>query len=71
MLRLRALSLRKAEARVSVFGDTSNILLINQGRIVAEGTVLGKAPARVICGNLQTANATIYIVDQVLTPPAA
>jgi len=39
--------------------------------VAARGTVLGKAPARVICGNLQTANATIYIVDQVLTPPAA
>jgi uncharacterized surface protein with fasciclin (FAS1) repeats len=39
--------------------------------VAAGGTVLGAGPARVICGNLQTANATIYIVDQVLTPPAA
>lgn len=38
--------------------------------VAAGGTMLGAAPARVICGNLQTANATIYIVDQVLTPPA-
>jgi uncharacterized surface protein with fasciclin (FAS1) repeats len=38
--------------------------------VAAEGTLLGKAPARVICGNLQTANATIYIVDQVLAPAA-
>jgi uncharacterized surface protein with fasciclin (FAS1) repeats len=36
----------------------------------AEGTLLGRAPARVICGNLHTANATIYIVDQVLAPSA-
>jgi uncharacterized surface protein with fasciclin (FAS1) repeats len=39
--------------------------------VAAGGTMLGAAPAHVICGNLQTANATIYIVDQVLTPPAA
>jgi len=25
----------------------------------------------VICGDLQTANATVYVIDQVLTPPAA
>ncbi|WNV75344.1 fasciclin domain-containing protein [Geodermatophilus sp. DSM 44513] len=35
-----------------------------------EGTVTG-TPASVICGNVQTANATVYIVDQVLAPPAA
>ena len=39
--------------------------------IAAEGTVLGQAPANVICGNVQTANATVYVIDQVLTPPAA
>lgn len=38
--------------------------------VAAEGTLLGVAPARVVCGNVQTANATIYIVDQVLAPPA-
>jgi uncharacterized surface protein with fasciclin (FAS1) repeats len=37
----------------------------------ADGTVLGEADASVICGNVQTANATVYIIDQVLTPPAA
>ena len=37
--------------------------------IAAEGTVLGQAPATVICGNVQTANATVYIIDQVLAPP--
>ena len=39
--------------------------------VAAEGTVLGEADASVICGNVQTANATVYIIDQVLTPPAA
>ncbi len=39
--------------------------------VAAEGTLLGAAPAVVVCGNLQTANATVYLIDQVLTPPAA
>ena len=39
--------------------------------VAAEGTVLGESEAGVICGNVQTANATVYIIDQVLTPPAA
>ena len=33
-------------------------------------TVTG-TPANVICGNVQTANATVYIVDQVLAPTPA
>ncbi|MBM7806252.1 putative surface protein with fasciclin (FAS1) repeats [Geodermatophilus bullaregiensis] len=33
-------------------------------------TVTG-TPASVICGNVQTANATVYIVDQVLAPATA
>jgi uncharacterized surface protein with fasciclin (FAS1) repeats len=27
--------------------------------------------SNVVCGNVQTANATVYIVDSVLMPPAA
>ena len=38
--------------------------------IAADQTVTGKADAGVICGNVQTANATVYIIDQVLAPPA-
>ncbi len=38
--------------------------------VAAEGTVLGESEASVICGNVQTANATVYIIDQVLAPPA-
>lgn len=36
--------------------------------VPAEGTLLQAAPATVVCGNLQTANATVYLVDQVLAP---
>jgi uncharacterized surface protein with fasciclin (FAS1) repeats len=39
--------------------------------VASEGTLVGAAPATVICGNLQTVNATVYLIDQVLTPPAA
>jgi uncharacterized surface protein with fasciclin (FAS1) repeats len=38
--------------------------------IAADGTLAGAAGS-VICGNVQTANATVYIVDQVLKPAAA
>jgi uncharacterized surface protein with fasciclin (FAS1) repeats len=38
--------------------------------IAGEGTVVG-TEASVICGNVQTANATVYIIDQVLKPAAA
>ena len=38
--------------------------------VAAEGTVVGMEAA-VICGNVQTANATVYIIDQVLAPAAA
>jgi uncharacterized surface protein with fasciclin (FAS1) repeats len=37
--------------------------------IAMDGTVVGMQ-ASVICGNVQTANATVYIIDQVLKPAA-
>jgi len=37
--------------------------------IAGDGTVV-KMDAKVICGNVQTANATVYIIDQVLAPTA-
>jgi uncharacterized surface protein with fasciclin (FAS1) repeats len=38
--------------------------------IAMDGTITGMQ-ASVICGNVQTANATVYIIDQVLKPAAA
>lgn len=32
---------------------------------------VGTGKAAVVCGNVQTANATVYIIDSVLMPPAA
>ena len=39
--------------------------------VPADQTLAGAAPAAVVCGNVATANATVYLVDQVLAPPAA
>jgi uncharacterized surface protein with fasciclin (FAS1) repeats len=38
--------------------------------VPAEQTVTGAAAATVVCGNVPTANATVYVIDQVLTPAA-
>ncbi|TWH74603.1 fasciclin domain-containing protein [Modestobacter roseus] len=37
-------------------------------QVAAEDTVAGAAPATLLCGPLQTANATVYVLDQVLAP---
>ena len=36
----------------------------------AMGSTYEVNKASVVCGNVQTANATVYIIDTVLTPPA-
>jgi uncharacterized surface protein with fasciclin (FAS1) repeats len=38
--------------------------------VPASGTFTQQKPATVLCGNVQTANATVYIIDQVLAPPS-
>lgn len=37
----------------------------------AMGSTYEVNKANVVCGNVQTANATVYIIDTVLTPPAS
>lgn len=50
--------------------DTVTITASGAGFSVAAGqTLAGAKPAGVICGNVQTANATVYLIDQVLKPP--
>jgi len=39
--------------------------------VTGSGDVLKVNGATVICGGVQTKNATVYLIDQVLTPPAA
>jgi uncharacterized surface protein with fasciclin (FAS1) repeats len=35
------------------------------------GTTYSVNGASVVCGNVQTANATVYIIDSVLMPPSS
>ena len=44
-------------------GDTLTIEGDENGMTVTDGTVT----ANVICGNVPTANATVYVIDKVLT----
>jgi uncharacterized surface protein with fasciclin (FAS1) repeats len=39
--------------------------------VTGSGDALQVNGANVICGGVQTKNATVYLIDQVLTPPAA
>jgi uncharacterized surface protein with fasciclin (FAS1) repeats len=39
--------------------------------VSADQTLVGAAPATVLCGSVPTANATVYLIDQVLGPIAA
>ncbi|GAB3305459.1 hypothetical protein GCM10027451_11700 [Geodermatophilus aquaeductus] len=57
-----------AGTHTTVAGDEVTIEGSGESFTVAQ-TVTG-TPASVICGNVQTANATVYIVDQVLAPAA-
>ncbi len=57
-----------AGTHTTVKGDQVTIEGSGESFTVAQ-TVTG-TPASVICGNVQTANATVYIVDQVLAPTA-
>jgi uncharacterized surface protein with fasciclin (FAS1) repeats len=51
-------------------GDTVVVEGTGQALSVPAGsTIAGQAPAAVVCGNIQTANATVYVIDQVLGLP--
>jgi uncharacterized surface protein with fasciclin (FAS1) repeats len=48
--------------------DTLTVAGTAQDPAISGDQTLSGQPAKVVCGNLQTANATIYIVNQVLKP---
>ncbi|MCO7218852.1 fasciclin domain-containing protein [Klenkia sp. PcliD-1-E] len=55
----------------TLLGDTVTVTGSADAPVVsADQTLLGAADATVVCGNVQTANATVYIIDQVLVPQA-
>ena len=55
-------TLNNDDVTIDAAGDTFTI--------AGEGTI-SQVDASVICGNVQTANATVYVIDQVLAPPGA
>jgi uncharacterized surface protein with fasciclin (FAS1) repeats len=58
-----AVALGVAELTAAVTGP-------NGAPVVAVGeTAINLTPVPVVCGNVQTANATVYIIDTVLMPP--
>jgi uncharacterized surface protein with fasciclin (FAS1) repeats len=53
----------------TLFGDTITVTgAAAQPTLTADQTVPGSAAATVVCGDVPTANATVYVVDQVLAP---
>jgi uncharacterized surface protein with fasciclin (FAS1) repeats len=48
--------------------DTLTVTGSAQDAVISGDQTLSGQPAKIVCGNLQTANATIYIIDQVLKP---
>jgi uncharacterized surface protein with fasciclin (FAS1) repeats len=54
---------------------TGTLATLEKGSVKAEGTepniTVGATgtEAKVVCGNVQTANATVYIIDTVMMPP--
>ena len=47
--------------------EKQNVTVAGSG----EAFTVGSAKANVVCGNVQTANATVYLIDSVLMPPAS
>ena len=57
-----------AGTHTTVAGD--QVTIEGSGEMFTVAQTVTGTPATVICGNVQTANATVYIVDQVLAPAA-
>ena len=58
-----------AGTHTTVNGD--QVTIEGSGEMFTVAQTVTGTPATVICGNVQTANATVYIVDQVLAPTPA
>ena len=59
-----------AGTHTTLNGDEVTIAGSGEDFTVAMDGTLTMTEASVICGNVQTANATVYIIDQVLAPAA-
>ena len=51
-----------------------NFVTVQKGMLSTMGSgqnfTVGTGGAKIVCGNVQTANATVYLIDGVLMPPA-
>ncbi|MCF3937026.1 MULTISPECIES: fasciclin domain-containing protein [Gordonia] len=54
----------------AVVGEHETLLEGQSVEVTGEGDELMVNDAGVVCGGVQTANATVYLIDTVLTPPA-
>jgi uncharacterized surface protein with fasciclin (FAS1) repeats len=54
-----------------IAGTTQATVQGGEVEVAGEADMLTVNGANVICGGVPTANATVYLIDQVLTPPAA
>ena len=54
-----------------IAGTTQTTVQGADVEVTGEGDTLMVNDASVICGGVQTANATVYLIDTVLTPPAS
>jgi uncharacterized surface protein with fasciclin (FAS1) repeats len=61
---------RLAGTHTTLDNDEVTIAGAGQSFTVAGAGTLTQTDAAVVCGNLQTANATVYLIDQVLDPTA-
>jgi uncharacterized surface protein with fasciclin (FAS1) repeats len=61
---------RLAGAQTTLNNDTVTIEGSGENFTISGDQTLTGQPATVICGNVQTANATVYVIDQVLKPQA-
>ena len=53
-----------------VAGQTLNTVQGDKLKITGEGDSLKAQDASVVCGGVQTANATVYLIDSVMMPPS-
>lgn len=51
--------------------NNDEVTIVGDGETFTIAGTATETDATVTCGNVQTANATVYIIDQVLVPPAA
>jgi uncharacterized surface protein with fasciclin (FAS1) repeats len=60
-----------AGQQTTLNNDTVTIEGSGENFTISGDQTLTGQPATVICGNVQTANATVYVIDQVLKPQSA